>query len=548
MAALSNPYIAGNPVRGQINFVGRQDILRDVQRVLRDPDANAIVLYGQRRIGKTSILFQLEQQLAESGAYLPVYFDLHDKTDLSLAEILYRLATQIARYVDVSGLDRAQFDDEGSFFRSDFLPRAVQRTNKQLILLFDEFDTLDRPYKGQVSATFLPYLQRWMSRTGDVHFVLAMGRRPEDLSPHMLNAFRHVQGRHVSLMDLAESLAIVRQSEHNHTLYWAESGVNRICYWTQGHPYLTQLLCSEVWEEAHDDAPDEPPTVTADEVDLAVEATLEQGANAFQWIWNGLPPSERLAMAAMAGTGKLTITREQLQAALQKDGVRLLLPELELAPENLLKWDLLRRTPSGYRFAIPLLQRWVMENKPLRRVKAELDSVGPQAEKLFRQAVASYKLGDLEDTERLLRRAMAVNPNHVQARLLEGRVHLAHGRALEAVAVTESAYRSDPAAARQGLVAALLSLAETQADQSEQWRTLNRVLRIDPAQPQARERQALIMRGWAEKALAQGDYEAALHAYEEIGDAENSTAVRRQMRRQALAARLPRLARSGSAK
>ena len=316
MAALSNPYIAGNPVRGQINFVGRQDILRDVQRVLRDPDANAIVLYGQRRIGKTSILFQLEQQLAETGAYLPVYFDLHDKTDLSLAEILYRLATQIARYVDVSGLDRAQFDDEGGFFRSGFLPQAVERTHKQLILLFDEFDTLDRPYKGQVSATFLPYLQRWMSRTGDVHFVLAMGRRPEDLSPHMLNAFRHVQARHVSLMDLAESLAIVRQSEHNHTLVLGGSGVNRICYWTQGHPYLTQLLCSEVWEEAYDDAPVQPPTISADEVDLAVEATLEQGANAFQWIWNGLPPSERLAMAAMAGTGKLTITREQLQDGL----------------------------------------------------------------------------------------------------------------------------------------------------------------------------------------------------------------------------------------
>ncbi len=548
MAALSNPYIAGNPVRGQMNFVGRLDILRDVQRVLRNPNANAIVLYGQRRIGKTSILFQLEQQLAETKEYLPVYFDLHDKTDLSLAEILYRLAAQIARYVDITGLDRAQFDDEGSFFRSDFLPEAIRRTNRSLILLFDEFDTLDRPYKGQVAASFLPYLQRWMSRTVDIHFVLAMGRRPEDLSPTMLNAFKQVRARHVSLMDMAESLAIVRQSEDNHSLYWAESGVNRICYWTQGHPYLTQLLCGEIWEEAYDEAPSEPPTVSADDVDLAVEAALEQGANAFQWIWNGLPPGERIVMAAMAGTGKLTITREQLQATLQQDGVRLLLPELELAPENLLKWDLLRRTPNGYRFAIPLLQRWVMENKPLRRVKSELDSLEPMAEKLFREAVDSYKLGDLGDTDLLLRRALALNPNHVQARLLLGRVYLANGRPLEAVGVTESAYRSNPQAAQQGLVAALLSLAETQADQNDQWRTFNRVLRIDPRQPLAREKQEAIMRGWAEKALAQGDYEAALRAYDQIGDTENSTAVRRQMRWQGLAARLPRFSRSQAAK
>ena len=116
MVEYSNPYIAGNPVRGHDHFIGRSDILRDVLGLLRNPNANAIAIYGQRRIGKTSILFQLEQQLAETGEYLPIYFDLHDKADLSLAEILYRLAGQIARYVDVYPLDRDKFDAEGSYF------------------------------------------------------------------------------------------------------------------------------------------------------------------------------------------------------------------------------------------------------------------------------------------------------------------------------------------------------------------------------------------------------------------------------------------------
>ena len=141
----SNPYIAGNPVRGHSHFVGRSDILSDVLRLLRNPNANAIALYGQRRIGKTSILFQLEQQLAESGSYLPVYFDLHDKADLPLSQILYRLAGQIARYVEVPRLNQADFDAAGTYFHSVFLPQAIKQTQKQLILLFDEFDVLDRP-------------------------------------------------------------------------------------------------------------------------------------------------------------------------------------------------------------------------------------------------------------------------------------------------------------------------------------------------------------------------------------------------------------------
>ena len=79
MALPLNPYIAGNPVGDSPAFVGRDDVVRDVLRVLRRPQDNAIVLYGQRRIGKTSILQHLRVQLPEEGPYRPVYFDLQYK-------------------------------------------------------------------------------------------------------------------------------------------------------------------------------------------------------------------------------------------------------------------------------------------------------------------------------------------------------------------------------------------------------------------------------------------------------------------------------------
>lgn len=543
MVEYSNPYIAGNPVRGQSHFIGRSDILRDVLGLLRNPNANAIALYGQRRIGKTSILFQLEQQLAETGKYLPVYFDLHDKADLTLAEILYRLAGQIARYVDMYPLHRDKFDAEGGYFHNEFLPIAVKKTNKNLILLFDEFDVLDRPYKGQVGATFLPYLRKWMARTYQVHFVLAMGRRPEDLSARMLNAFKQVPARHVSLMDLPESLAIVRQSEHNNTLRWTEAGINRVCYWTQGHPYLTQLLCSEVWESAYDRNPSVPPTADAKQVDEAVEPTLEQGANAFQWIWNGLPPTEKVMMAAMAGTGGLTVSWDQLTKVLDDYGVCLIANELRMAPETLIRWNLLKKVGDSYRFNIPLLQRWVAENRPLRRVKAELDSQEPKAENLYISAQRKYEEGNLVEAQMLLRRALAFNPEHVRARLLLGQIHLQKGHSAEAVAAMESAYATDPDAAREGLIAALLAQADTQIDEDDQWRTISRILRIDPEQAEAKKKKELIVRGWAEKADADNDYEAALNAYEQLGDKTKAAKMKSRLQRQSLKRRLSWLSR-----
>ncbi len=544
MVGISNPYIAGNPVRGQGHFVGRTDILLDVLRLLRNPNANAIALYGQRRIGKTSILFQLEEQLAETGRYLPVYFDLHDKADLSLPEILFRMAGQIARYVDMHPLDHEKFEGDAGYFHNAFLPQAIEKTNKKLILLFDEFDVLDRPYKGQVGATFLPYLRKWMAHKYQVHFVLAMGRRPEDLSARMLNAFKQVKAHHVSLMDLPESLAIVRQSEHNNSLRWSEAGINRVCYWTQGHPYLTQLLCSEVWEAAYDHSPRGVPTADARDVDQAVEATLEQGANAFQWIWNGLPPAEKVFMAAMAGTDKATVNREQVHSILDNNGICIITRELRMAPEMLIKWDLLRHVGSGYRFSIPLLHLWVAQNRPLRRVKAELDSQKPQAENLFVKAQKQFDQGHLPEAQLSLRRALAINPDHVQARLLLGRIHLQKEHLAEAVAAMESAYAADPAAARKGLIAALLALAGEQEDEDERWRTISRILRIAPDQPDALKHQEAIINGWAEKALAENDYETALHAYEQLGLNSKAARMRLQMRRQAISQRLSWLSRS----
>lgn len=544
MVGISNPYIAGNPVRGQRHFVGRTDILIDVLRLLRNPNANAIALYGQRRIGKTSILFQLEEQLAETGSYLPVYFDLHDKADLTLPEILFRLAGQIARHVDIAPLDHEKFAQDPGYFHNGFLPEAIKKTKKNLIMLFDEFDVLDRPYKGQVGAAFLPYLRKWMAHKYQVHFVLAMGRRPEDLSVRMLSAFKQVPARHVSLMDLPESLAIVRQSEHNNTLRWTEAGINRVCYWTQGHPYLTQLLCSEVWEEAYDQGPRNIPSADAQDVDQAVEATLEQGANAFQWIWNGLPPAEKVIMAAMASTGHLTVNWEQMRSTLEDHGICLISRELRMAPEMLIKWDLLRHVGSGYRFSIPLLQLWVAENRPLRRVKADLESLEPQAENLYVGAQKQFDQGNLPEAQLRLRRALAINPDHVQARLLLGRIHLQHGHTAEAVSAMESAYAADPGAARKGLIAALLAHSAAQEDEDERWRTVSRILRIAPDQPDGLKYKQEIIAGWAEKALAEKDYETALHAYEQLGQDEKAAEMRRNLRRQSLAQRLSWLSRS----
>jgi branched-chain amino acid transport system substrate-binding protein len=101
----NNPYITGTPVGDTAAFIGRENILTAVLEVLKDPQRNAIVLYGQRRIGKTSVLQALENQLSEKDAYRVVNFSLEGKDTLPLTHLLYNLAQYISGVVKPEGLD-----------------------------------------------------------------------------------------------------------------------------------------------------------------------------------------------------------------------------------------------------------------------------------------------------------------------------------------------------------------------------------------------------------------------------------------------------------
>ena len=76
MNATPNPYIAGNPLTGTEMFFGRSDVFDFIHQALSGQHQdNVLVLYGQRRTGKTSILYQMDRNL--SDRYLCVFIDLH---------------------------------------------------------------------------------------------------------------------------------------------------------------------------------------------------------------------------------------------------------------------------------------------------------------------------------------------------------------------------------------------------------------------------------------------------------------------------------------
>lgn len=484
--APENPYIAGNPVGNTSAFVGRHDVLEAVLRILRHPNQNAIVLYGQRRIGKTSVLQYLNARLPEEGPFRPVYFDLQDKAVWRLSRVLEDLAAVISHTLNRPVPDLG--DDPEAAFHKDWLPKVLDNLweTESLVLLFDEFDELTDPSAQQAAATFFPYLRTLLNI--DVHrlqFVFVLGRNIDDLSTIAPSLFKSTEARRVSLLDKEDTVKLVQLSQKDNSLAWPDQAVERVWELTHGHPFLTQQLCSYVWERVHLVDTTSTPTVSPEDVDSAIPTTLDASLNTLKWLWDGLPPAERVVISVLAETGPDAITKDQLEEVLRESGVRVLIRELQNAPQLLQDWDLIEPVDGGFRFRVELLRRWLVDHKPLSRVQDELDRIVPVAENLYLAAWGLYQGGELGQAKELLNQAVGLNPNHLRANELLAEISLSQGDVDKAQEILERLFEYHPAAARPRLVQTYLAKAQDNQDETQVLTLYERILELDPSQPEA---------------------------------------------------------------
>jgi TPR repeat protein/tetratricopeptide (TPR) repeat protein len=538
----ANPHVAGNPVGGSSAFVGREDVLRTVVRALAEPQNQGIVLYGQRRIGKTSILQHLVTTLAERSGHRPVYFDLQDKAAESLDEVLADLAFAIAEALALP--EPTPGPDVESWFRSNWLPSILDAlpAGGSLVLLFDEFDVLADVQARKAASALFPYLRRLLDKNAPrLRVVFVIGRNIDDLENVAHALFKGFPACQVSLLSRKDAEILVRLSEANGSLTWSDEAVEGAWALTHGHPLLLQFLCAEVWVHAHEARRPEDAArpVSGQEVLDAVEPTLSSSRNAFEWLWTGLPPGTRVVAAALAQAGPEAISEETLHGVLHENGVRVIIRELREAPKLLVEWDLVETPSSGtYQFRVELLRRLIARYKPPARVQQDLDLVKPVAENMYRAGEGLYQIGNLPSATSQLREALLLNPNHGRASELLADILISQQDWPEARVVLERLYENNPSAARARLVQVLLAQAEVATTEDAKLELYHRVRGIDPKSATAIAGNQRIWRDRGNRARSAGDLGKAIAAYQEGGLSEAVADVTRDLREKTVASEL----------
>ena len=286
---------------------------------------------------------------------------------------------------------------------------------------------------------------------------------------------------------------LARLGEKDNLIRWQEQSLERVWRLTHGHPFLTQQLCSHVWGRLYENTRDTQKEVTPTDVELSIDPALDSSRGSLEWLWDGLPPAERIVLAALASIELPFISQETLENTLRNNGIRIIIRELQLAPRLLQEWDLIEPVDGGYRFCVELLRLWIARYKSLSFVQREIDRIKPAADNLFRAALDLYQSGQLDQALEPLKQAISLNPYHIDANLTFAEILLAQNRPGEARRLLENLYTYHPTAVRPRLIQTLVSQAWIATKDVEKLTLFDRVLELDPDFPEAKSEKQRIL-------------------------------------------------------
>ena len=457
-----NPYIVNRPIRKTENFFGRQALFEFIRFSLMDRQ-QVILLSGQRRVGKSSILLQIPQRIPLSN-FVYVLFDLHDKISQPLPIILEELAQTIISNLGLTlvspSAGEINRDVYGIF--ENFLAEVNHHLDgKNLVLLLDEFDVLHDSKQNSNDETFFDYLNVTVQKNLGLFLIVVIGRRLDDL-PKFLDIFKSSTHKTIELLDQVSAETLIRQPAQGILVYEREA-VQTILAYSAGHTLFTQAICHTIFSQARSQ---NNRNITAKQVEEAIPETLENQQGALTWFWDGLPIMERVALAAVAEVQEPN-NNNSLQ---HKDVINFLegfgIQEAgKFAPilEELKKHLFLN---NQNKVAVKFIRQWLLKEHPIKRSQSldqslrELENVDPEASNLFAIATTLEHQGKKENAYILYKQVLEINPNHFQALFRLAEQSLEKEDFKQAVVYYARAYQFDPLQHKESYVKSLLGYGD----------------------------------------------------------------------------------------
>lgn len=374
------PFAEGGPVDEPDMFVGRGELLDRLEHSLLAGSASkSIVMFGQKRAGKSSLIEHLRRRLAGNDRVVPVCFSMQDiASDLSVTAFLHRILQSVSEV-----LEELRFDGRDV---PDFAPPAIEEMESHpetrfhgaltslmrdtrrhpsrlsFVFLIDEFtDIFKEIRRGRIPSQFM---KTWKAIIEKKYFASVLVG--QDIMPAFKAAFPNEFGVtediRVTYLDEAAATTLVEKPIGNDR--FAGCAVKRLLDLTAGSPYYTMMFCARLVDYMNTTR-----SMIVTEADIrAVEEEMLRGErrltkDKFDNLLSagdgvedsGIDPDDTYAVCAAiaCGSGKETWCSRHVIREFGDADLNRLLQDLETR-------DVVERKGDAYRLRVGLFRDWLM--------------------------------------------------------------------------------------------------------------------------------------------------------------------------------------------
>jgi len=388
---IPNPYASiadSGPVRDRNMFFGREDYIEDISNSLLSAPANKFIdIYGQKRSGKSSLLFHLTQKLKKSNQFICIDFTLGSTAIYDSMSFFWLILEGIERYIATSEFDSTQrpifeaprlqelalnpsiiFYEKIKYLYKE-LSKYDNWKQRKLLLLIDEFTYL---YSATLRNTLDPdFMKNWKAMLEkDLFSAIVIG---QDVMPKFKakfpNEFGVFEDKRLTYLGKEDAERLIEQpiwDTKNNKSRFIGKAISKILDYTSMNPYYIQIFCARLVDFMNDNR-----LINVTEADVIdVAKSFVDGLHALPIDkFDNLLNAGDADLEAVPQNETLEILRQiannsRILGSCPRDSISLRSPEYDSQIlDDLLKRDVVScPNPNYYRIQVQIFNDWLLKH------------------------------------------------------------------------------------------------------------------------------------------------------------------------------------------
>lgn len=276
----SKPYSL-EAVKTEEELVGRSELLQILFSKLTSLQLESTIVYGQKRVGKTSIAKTLQSKLRKEQNYSVIYIFVGSLNKLSSSIFVTTLGEKIVREIRFDSallhlnLETPQFNGALAPLSDYFENIKRIKPDHRFLIIIDEFDEIPHELFNYtpIGDTFFHNIRSFSSE-GQIGFVLVGGEnmRLIQQSTDRLNKFDAFRVDYFEKENYWNDFQELIRKPCKDSVEFSDEAIVALYDMTEGNPFYTKFICTKIFEKACDSRSS---FISQDEVDSAVKKCVD---------------------------------------------------------------------------------------------------------------------------------------------------------------------------------------------------------------------------------------------------------------------------------